>query len=525
MGARVSLLDVYDPGEGAGEELRVLDAIWSALGQALSPMSLLMLLIGVLIGFVVGILPGLGGAVTLALLIPVTFGMDPVPAFSLLLGMYVVASIAGDFTSILFGIPGEPTSAAMVLDGYPLKKKGQAGRALGASLTSSGIGAIFGALLLMALIPVMRPLMMAISAPELFAAGVLGLTFIAALSSGSINKGVIMAIVGVLISLVGIDPNLGIPRFTFGSLHLWEGIGIVPVVVGLLGGAEVLQTMLEKSGHSKNGAPLHLGGLARGVKDSLRYWWLTLRTSAIGAGLGILPGLGGSVSQFIAYGHAKQTSKHPEEFGEGSIEGVIAAGATTTAKDGGSLVPTIAFGVPGGAAMAVLLGAFLIQGLNPGPEMLGENLDVTLSLVWIIVLSTIVAVFIGFLLVRPLAKLTSVNGRILVPFLVVMLTIGAFSATGAIENVWIMLVFLAIGVLATRFKWPRVPLLLGLVLGEILERYFIVSYSLFEWGWLNRPGVILIELIIAVMIIFTGVRVARKRYQARLARTMNGTLV
>ena len=300
-------------------------------------------------------------------------------------------------------------------------------------------------------------------------------------------------------------------RYTFGSLHLWEGIGIVPVVVGLLGGAEVLQSMLDKDGDTKTAVPPHLGGILVGVKDSFRHWSLMLRTSAIGAVLGMMPGLGGSVSQFIAYGHAKQTSKHPEEFGNGSIEGVIAAGATTTAKDGGHLVPTIAFGVPSGASMAVLLGAFLILGLNPGPEMLGEHLNVTLSLVWIIVLSTIAAVILGYLLIRPLAKLTSVTGRLLVPFLITMLTIGAFSNTSSLDDVWIMLVFLAIGVMCSRFKWPRIPLLLGLVLGEILERYFTVSYALFQFNWLSRPGVIVIEVIIAGMIMFTAVSTARKK--------------
>lgn len=503
----------------------MLDAIVSSIGQAVSPLSLMMLLIGVAIGFVVGVLPGLGGAVTIALLIPVTFGMDPVPAFSLLLGMYVVAAIAGDFTSILFGIPGEPTSAAMVLDGYPLNKKGQAGRALGASLASSAIGAVFGAAVLLALIPVIRPLMMGIAAPELFAAGLLGLTFIASLSSGSIHKGLIMVTAGVLIAMVGVDPNLGIPRYTFGSLYLWEGIGIVPVVVGLLGGAEVMQTMLDKDDKTKTMAPPQLGGVMSGVRDSFKHWWLTLRASGIGAAFGILPGLGGAVAQFVAYGHAKQTSKKPEEFGKGSIEGVVAAGATTAAKDGGALIPTIAFGVPGGASMAVLLGAFLILGLNPGPEMLTEHLDVTLSLVWIIVLSTLVAVLLGYALIRPLAKLTSISGRVLVPFLVIMLTIGAYTNSNSMSDVWVMLVFLVIGVLSSRFKWPRIPLLLGLVLGAILERYLTVSYSLFKWDWLTRPGVVLVGVVIVGMIGLTIFRVIRKNRANKLTKLSVGELV
>jgi putative tricarboxylic transport membrane protein len=488
----------------------LLEQLGSAFAQVIAPESLMMLVLGVLIGFVVGILPGLGGAVTIALLIPVTFGMDPVPAFALLLGMYVVCAIAGDFTSVLFGIPGEASAAAMVLDGFPLNKKGQAGRALGAALASSAIGAVFGVTVLTLLIPIMRPLVLKIGPPELFAIGLLGLAFIASLSGKNMFKGTIMASLGVLLALVGLDPNTGVPRYTFGSLELWEGIGIVPVVVGLLGGAELLQIMLDKDNQTRHLGRPKLGGIKMGVLDTLRHWFLVLRASAIGSAVGMVPGLGGSMAQFIAYGHAKQTSKRPEQFGRGSIEGVIAAGATSTAKDGGALVPTIAFGVPGSVSMAVLLGAFVILGLDPGPSMLTDDLDVTLSMAWIVVLSTLAAVALGYLLLRPLTHLTRVNGRVLVPFLILVLTLGAYSESNSFANVLVMLAFLVVGVITVRWDWPRVPLLLGLVLGEILERYFTLSHSLYDWEWLTRPSVIAIIAVAVLLVVSQVMRALRK---------------
>ena len=487
----------------------MLEQLGSALQQVVAPESLMMLLVGVAIGFVVGILPGLGGAVAIALLIPVTFGMHPIPAFSLLLGMYVVAAIAGDFTSVLFGIPGEPSAAAMVFDGFPLNKKGQAGRALGAALASSAIGALFGAAVLTALIPVMRPLVLKIGPPELFAAGILGLAFVASLSGGNIFKGAIMATLGLLLSLVGLDPNTGVPRYTFGSLELWEGIGIVPVVIGLLGGAELLQIMLDKNNRMRHLGKPALGGIRTGALETLRHWSLVLRASAIAAGIGIVPGLGGSMAQFIAYGHAKQTSKRPELFGRGSIEGVVAAGATSTAKDGGALVPTIAFGVPGSASMAVLLGAFVILGLDPGPAMLTSDLDVTLSMVWIIVLATFAAVALGYVMLRPLTHLTRVTGRVLVPFLLLSLSLGAYSQSNSFATVVVMLGFVVIGVIAIRWDWPRVPLLLGIVLGDVLERYFTLSRSIYGWSWLAKPSVIIIILIAAVLVVSQILRALR----------------
>lgn len=495
------------------------EALFQGLIAVLSPESLVLMVIGVALGFVVGILPGLGGAVTLALLLPFTFAMDPVPAFALLLGMYVVAATAGDITSVLFGVPGEASSAAVVLDGYPMTRRGRAGRALGAVLTASGIGALFGAVVLVVLIPVIRPIILNIGPPEFFALAVLGLTFVVTLSSGNVVKGGLACIFGVLVSLIGLDPATGAPRFTFGLLELWDGVSIIPVVIGLFGGAEVLQLMMQKGSVAQSSGTTDVSGVGAGIRDAGKRWPLAVRSGAIGTGLSLVPGMGGSVAQFVAYGHAKSVSKKPQEFGKGSVEGVIAAGATGVAKDCGSLIPTVAFGIPGSASSAVLLGAFLILGLNPGKEMLTTNLDVTMSMVWITLLATVLAIGVALLLVKPLARLTHISGPLLIPFLLLLLSIGAFTENSAWTDVLFMLGFVAIGIACIRWDWPRVPMLLGFVLGEVLERNIFLSDSIFGSSWLLRPTVLVIAAVIGLVLVTHFLRERGAARRAALATT------
>lgn len=494
----------------------MLNDALSGLAQVVEPGPLMLMLLGVAIGFVVGILPGLGGAVTLALMLPFTFDMQPVEAFAFLLGMWVVTSTTGDITSVLFGVPGEATSAATVLDGHPMTKRGEGGRALGAVLFSSALGAIFGALVLALSIPVIRPVVLAFAPPEFFALTMLGLTFVVALSGGRLLKGFVMAGLGLLVALVGLDPQEGVPRYTFDLLYLWDGVGIVPLVVGLFGGAEVLQLMLSKRSIARTdpgGAvpDTSMSGVARGVRDVLRHWPVVLRSSAIGTGVGIVPGLGGSVAQFMAYGAAQQSSKEPEMFGKGAIEGVIASGAVNNAKDSGSLIPTIGFGIPGGAGSAVLLSAFLIVGLNPGQEMLTTSLDVTFSMVWVTVLANLVAVAAAFLLLKPLTRLTFISGPLLVPFLLLLLALGAYTSSNSFADVYVMIVASVLGVLCIRYDWPRVPFLLAVVLGALAERYLFLSYSLFGWGWLSRPLVVAIGAVMVLVLLVPALRRLRAR--------------
>ncbi len=483
-----------------------MDIFIGSLFEVLRPETFQLLLVGVAIGFVVGLLPGLGGAVTLALMLPFIYDMQPVQAFAFLLGMHSVVATTGDITSVLFGIPGEATTVATILDGHPMAKKGEAGRALGAVLASSLFGAIVGAFALALAVPVVRPVVLAFQPPEFLMLSVVGLSFVVALAGSNLMKGFAMALFGFLLSQVGLDPYAGLPRFAFGQLYLWDGLSVILVVLGLFAVPETIQLMSTRGSIAQGvdrKAPL--SGVRDGVRDTISHWWLTLRCSLIGVFIGFIPGMGGATAQFIAYAHAQQTSKHPEEFGHGSIEGVLAAGSVNNSKEGGSIIPTVAFGVPGSTSTAILLGAFLIVGLVPGPDMLTTKLNVTFSMVWIIVLANIIAVAGSFLFLRQLAKLTFVKGGIIAPFLLILITIGAFTVHNNPTDVLVMLAFGAVGWAAIRWNWPRTPLLLAFVLGDIVERNLFLANQLYGWAWLGRP-IVLVLIALALLAIVYSVR-------------------
>ncbi len=490
-----------------------MDVFIGSLWTVLAWPTVGLLLFGVGIGFVVGILPGLGGAVTLALMLPFIYGMDPIPAFAFLLGMHAVVATTGDITSVLFGIPGEGTAVATIFDGHPMAKRGEAGRALGAVLFSSLVGAIIGAAVLALSVPVVRPLVLRFGPPEFFMLAMLGITFVVALSGGNLVRGFLMALLGFTLAMVGLDPFTGKPRFAFGQLYLWDGLSIIPVILGLFALPETLQLMSTK-GAIAQGEKMPIVRVMQGVFDTIRYWSVTLRCSLIGVVVGIIPGMGGATAQFLAYAHAQQTSKHPEEFGKGSIEGVLAAGSVNNSKEGGSIIPTVAFGVPGSTAMAILLGAFLILGLVPGPDMLTKHLDVTFSMVWIIVLSNFLAVGLSFLLIRQLVALTFVKGTWLVPFLLMFMTIGAYTTHNDVMDIVVMLVFGMIGWGAIRFGWPRAPLLLAFVLGPTVERYLFLSHQLYAWTFLLRPLTLGLIGLALLGIAYSVVQERRLRRQA-----------
>ena len=464
--------------------------VWPAFG---------FMLIGIVVGFVVGLLPGLGGGVSLALMLPFIFTMQPIEAFAFLLGMYSVTATTGDITSVLFGVPGEGSAAATILDGHPMAKKGQAGRALGAVLMSSLVGAVFGALALALAVPILRPLVLTFAAPELLLLTILGVTFIATLGGGSMLKGVLMGGFGFLLSMVGTDAQTGVLRYTFGRLYLWEGLPLVPVVIGLFAIPETIDLAVKRTSIAETN-PGKLGGVLEGVKDTFRHWWLVMRCSAIGTFIGILPGLGGSVAQWVAYSHAVQSSVDKERFGKGAIEGVLGTGAANNSREGGSLIPTVAFGVPGSPGMAILLGAFLITGLVPGPDMLTIHLDVTFSMVWVMVVSNIITVLVCLLFIDHLAKITFVRGTLLVPFILMMVWLGSFASNNSHGDLVSAATFGVLGWAMVKLDWPRPPFLLGLVLGGLTERYLHITTTGYGANWVTRP-VVLVVLLICVLVL------------------------
>jgi putative tricarboxylic transport membrane protein len=477
----------------------LVEALINGLAAVLQWPSFGFILLGIAIGLVVGLLPGLGSGTALVLMFPFVFRMEPVQAFALLLGMASVVSTAGDLTAILFGIPGESDCAASVIDGHPMAKQGEAGRAMAASLMSSLVGAVFGGLVLVLAVPLVRPLVLSLGAPGMFMMGMLGITFIATLSGGDMLKGLLAGGIGLLLAMAGLDSYTATPRYTFGLYYLWDGVPLVPVTIGLFAIPEIVDLAIKGGSISQLGAT-KIGGVMQGVRDTFIHWKLVIRCSAIGSLIGMMPGMGSGVGQFLAYAHAVQSSKNRERFGKGAIEGVIGPGAANNSKEGGSLIPTVAFGVPGGLHSALLLGAFTILGLTPGLAMLRpeQNLSLTYSLVWTIIIANLITVPLCFLFLKQLVHLTEVKGSILIPILLMLIYVGGF-VTNTFGDMVMVLVFGALGWLMVTFGWLRPPLLIGLVLGELVEKNLFIAVDAYGgFGWLQRPIVMVLLAIVVI---------------------------
>ena len=462
-------------------------------------------MIGIVIGFVVGILPGLGGPTAMALMLPFVFKMSAVEAFAFLLGMTAVTATTGDITSVLFGVPGEPTTASTIVDGHAMARNGEAGRALGAVLMSSLVGAIFGAVAIAVAIPIVRPVVLSFGSPEFFMLSLLGISFVAALSGEDILKGMISGGIGLMLATIGLDPISGIQRYTFGQLFLWDGIGLVPITIGFYAIPETIELAVLGTSIATQEVT-ELGGVMEGVKDTFRHFWVVIRCSALGTITAIIPGMGAATTQWLAYAHAVQSSPNKERFGKGAVEGVLGPGAANNSTLGGSLITTIAFGVPASVIMAILLGAFIIQGIVPGPDMLipepKGHLSLTFSFVWVIIISNIITVAVCFLFLEPLARITQVRGSIIIPIILVLIYLGAFAEKNAFEDMIVVLFFGGLGWVMEKLEWPRPPVLLGLVLGPLAENRLFLSTDNYGIAWLGRPGVLIIFAITLFGIIY-----------------------
>ena len=503
----------------------MLNALLSGFYQVFTWSTFSLMCVGIVVGFIVGILPGLGGPTAMALMLPFIFKMSAVEAFAFLLGMAAVTSTTGDITSVLFGVPGEPTTASTIVDGHAMAKKGEAGRALGAVLMSSLLGAIFGAFALAAAIPVIRPLVLTFGSPEFFMLSLLGITFVASLSGEDQLKGIISGGLGLMLATIGLDPIAGIQRYTLGQLFLWDGIGLVPVTIGFYAIPETIELAVLGTSIAQQEVG-KLGGVMEGVKDTFRHWWLVIRCSALGTFAAIIPGMGAATTQWLAYAHAVQSSPNKERFGKGAVEGVLGPGAANNSTLGGSLITTIAFGVPASVIMAILLGAFIIQGIVPGPDMLipppKGKLDLTFSFVWVIIISNIITVAACFLFLKPLVKITQVRGSLLIPLILLLIYLGAFAEKNAFEDMIVVLFFGALGWIMEKFKWPRPPVLLGLVLGPLAENRLFLSSDNYGAAWLWRPGVLIIFALTLAGILYPIIKERRQKRKSERQPAVTG---
>lgn len=471
----------------------LLESAGQAFLMIVDPERLFFLAAGVLIGLVLGILPGIGGITGLALLLPFTFTMDAYTAIAFLLGLAAVTSTSDTIPAVLFGVPGSSGSQATVLDGFPMAKKGEAGRALAAAYTASLFGGLFGALLLALAIPALRPAMLYMGSPELLAFSIFGLSLVAILSGNAPLRGLGAAGMGIMLAMIGIDSQTGTQRWTLDSYYLWEGLPIVPMVLGLFALPELCDLAIKRTSITSKTKFDVRSGMWQGAKDAFKNWFLVLRCGALGAAVGALPGLGSAVVDWFAYGHAAKTEKGAQQsFGTGDVRGVIAPESANNAKEGGALLPTIAFGVPGSASMAILLGAFMIQGIVPGPRMLTENLDITYAMVWSIAIANVLGAGICFAFSGQMAKLATLRYTLVLPAVIVIMYIGAFQANRSWGDIYTLIIFGLLGWAMKRMQWPRPPLILGFVLGAVIERYMFISVTRYGLEWLSRPIVIIL---------------------------------
>jgi TctA family transporter len=489
----------------------VIGAAWEGLLLVLSWPNILYPVAGTLVAMTFAVVPGISGLTLMALAIPLTFQWEPLPVLLLFGALVGGATFMGSVTAILLNIPGSAPNAATLIDGYPMARQGRARTALAASATASALGSTFGIVVLVALIPAVTFVLPRIGPPEFLMLAIWGLGTIATVVRGSMLKGLVMAGLGLMASFIGLDPRTAAPRFTFGLLYLQDGLSLVPVFLGLFAVSEVIGLIASGrttvAGQSR--ADQLAGDTREGIVAVLRRPGLLLRSSAIGTVIGMIPGLGGTVAAFVAYGEAARSGKADGRFGDGDIRGVIAPEAANDAKDGGSLLPTLALGIPASTGTALLLGVLALHGIRPGAELMREQLPLAFVLIWSLFLSNWLTSIVGLGLVRPLARLTLVRTARLVPAVLALAVLGAFAYRGRAADV---LLALGVGVLGWLFQkhgWPRIPFVIALVLGPLFEQNLQLTLALHRLGRIDfwsRPSVLAIGGLIALTLLLPRVR-------------------
>ena len=497
-----------------------MPALNDAFAMILQAHVLGFLVLGVVMGLCIGVFPGLGGIAGLSLLLPFMFGMEPVTGLALMIGMVAVVPTSDTFASVLMGIPGSSASQATVLDGFPMAKKGLAARALSAAFASSLFGGLVGAAFLTVFILAARPIVLLFQTPELLMITIFGLSMVGILAGRVALKGLVAACLGILVGTIGEGASSGALRMsTYDMPYLVDGLKLVIVGLGIFAIPEII-ALLRRDKAISDRAPLG-GGWAEGVKDWWANKWLSVRCSLIGVVVGVIPGLGGSVVDWIAYGHTVQTAKDKSGFGSGDVRGVIGPESSNNAKEGGGLVPTLLFGIPGSGSMAIFISAVALLGtgsIEVGPSMLKNNLDFTYAIVWLLALANVVGTIICIAASGGIAKLTEIRFALLAPFLFMIIAFAAFQSR---QEIWDLVALFGIGllgILMRRFDWSRPAFLIGFVLSAPAERYTNQAYQIgasrfrrgFEEGieYVFSP-IVIVLIIITLLSVVIGLRQAK----------------
>ena len=484
----------------------MFEALLSAVIMLVEPLNIVALIGGVLLGLVFGVVPGLGGVAGLALLLPFTFYLDSSMAILMMVGLFTAISISDIFPSILMGVPGSAGSQATIVDGYPMTKNGEGNRALGAGFAAAAFGGIVGAVVLFASLPVLRPFVLYFGSPEFFALGVLGITMVAVLSKGSMIRGFLAAALGLLVSMVGAGPQTAHLRWTFDNMHLAQGVPFIPLALGLFAIPEIMEIYLKGTAIStvgKQAKESFWSRLMGSIRDVTNNWFLAIRTSFVGIVVGVIPGLGNSVVDWFAYGHALTSEKDARStFGKGDVRGVIAPETASSSMRAGGLVPTLAFGIPGSPAMAVFMGGLLFHDIIPGPQMLTRNLDVTLLIVLALIASSVVGGLLCIALIRFFGKIATVPAHYIVPAILVVCVFASFQENLNYMDLLFLLGFSILGWSMKVGGWSRPAFVLAVVLGPILEQYYFLSVGRFGFDWITRPAVLIIAAIVVVAFVY-----------------------
>jgi len=505
-------------------DLLQLQTVWPALSEAFDLVTRLgvlgYLFLGVTMGLAIGVFPGLGGIAGLSLLIPFMFGMDPILGLALMIGMVAVVPTSDTFTSVLMGIPGSSASQATVLDGFPLAKKGEAARALSAAFASSMFGGLIGAFFLTFFIVIARPLVLKFGLPEMLMVTFLGLSMVAILAGRVPLKGLAAAGLGMMVGTIGeADAGGSLRMATYDIPYLTDGLKLVIVGLGIFAVPEIIALLRQDKMISKT--PELGAGWAHGVKDWYANIFLSVRCALIGVVVGVIPGLGGSVVDWIAYGHTVQTTKDKSNFSKGDIRGVIGPESSNNAKEGGGLVPTLLFGIPGSGSMAIFIGAVALLGsgdIEVGPAMIKNNLNYTYSIVWLLALANVLGTILCIVVSGPIARLTTIRFALLAPFLFMLISFAAFQSGQNLGDLVALFAIGLIGILLRRFDWSRPAFLIGFVLSNPAEAYtnqvHQVAKFRFEQGidvglaYIFSP-IVLVLIVITLVSVVVGIRQAK----------------
>ena len=481
------------------------------IAPILSSKLLIILFLGTLFGLILGVLPGLGPTTGGALILPFTITLDPLSAIVLLTAIYCAGTYGGAITAILINTPGTPAAAATCLDGYPLAQKGEAGRALGMATFGSAFGGLFSVLVLVLFAPILANIAYEFGQPEYFALAIFGLTMLASIGEGSPTKNLIAGAFGILLSTVGKDIMASIDRFTFGVNELTEGIGFIPVVVGMFAMSELLvQSNLTNQIFER----IAMKAVRLPSKEDFKYCFKTiLRSSGIGSFIGILPAEGGTVASLIGYSEAKRWSKKPEEFGKGAIDGIAGAETANNAATGGAMVPTLALGIPGSATTAVILTGLIIHGLRPGPDLFKEQPEFLYGIFGAMFFANILFFIFGFFGAKIFARITLIPNRLLWPMIFTLSVCGTYSLNQSFTDVFLMIGFGIIGYVMRKFGFSVVPVIIGLILGQLVELTLRQSLVIFDGDWtlfFTRPSVVTFFILSVVALIFPNIRKKNK---------------